>query len=145
MGENNNSRSPTRSGFITYSIGNRRLSSHHIYVWVSRQCYYMAESASEQDEVNPAFWLATRAGEMGPPYLLGFSRVGPARKKFTFWPYNKSFIDQACSVKRAELCPNPFWPFYRPRSIKTQKKRLGRYSAIVTSRLINNAYICQPM
>ena len=78
---------------------------------------------------------------MGPPYLLGFSRVGPAGKKFTFWPYNKSFIDPACSVKRAELRPNPFWRFYRPRSIKTQKKRLGRYSAIVTSRLINNAYV----
>ena len=83
----------------------------------------MAESASEQDEVNPTFWLATRAGEMGPPYLLGFSRVGPAGKKFTFWPYNKSFIDPACSVKRAELRPNPFWRFYRPRSIKTQKKK----------------------
>ena len=101
----------------------------------------MAESVCEQDEVNPAFWLATRAGEMGPPCPLGISRAGPARKKFSLWPYNESLIDRACLVKMAELCPNSFWRFYWPRSTENSKKRLGQYTATVTSRLINNAYI----
>ena len=83
----------------------------------------MAESASEQDEVNPAFWLATRAGEMGPPCPLGISRAGPARKKFSLWPYNESLIDRACLVKMAELCPNSFWRFYWPRSTENSKKK----------------------
>ena len=29
----------------------------------------------------------------------------------TFWPYNKSFIDQACSVKMAGYCPRSFFAF----------------------------------
>ena len=42
-----------------------------------------AESASGQDEANPAFWLATNVG---------------AARKFHFWPCETSFIDQARSV-----------------------------------------------
>ena len=45
---------------------------------------------------------------MGPPCQLGISRVGPARRKFTFWPYNRSCIDRACSVKRAVYWPHSF-------------------------------------
>ena len=37
--------------------------------------YYMAESPSRQDEVYPAFWLATWEGK--PP---GISCVGPQEK-----------------------------------------------------------------
>ena len=37
----------------------------------------MAESASGQDKADPAFWLATLAGKMGP---LGISRASPTRK-----------------------------------------------------------------
>ena len=36
---------------------------------------------------------------------------GPARSKIIFWifiPYNKSFIDQACSVKMAGYWPRSF-------------------------------------
>ena len=32
-----------------------------------------------------------------------------------FWPYNKSFIDQACSVKMAGYWPRSFLRFYGPR------------------------------
>ena len=57
----------------------------------------------------------------------------------TFWPYNKSFIDQACSVKMAEYWPRSFfaflWTSSSSRSIKTQKKNF------LTSRMVNNAYI----
>ena len=53
-------------------------------------------------------WLATRAGEMRPPCKLGISRFGPARKKFTFQPHNRSFFDQGCSVKMAVYRPHSF-------------------------------------
>ena len=32
-----------------------------------------------------------------------------------FWPYNKSFIDQACSVKMAEYWPRSFLRLYGTR------------------------------
>ena len=59
--------------------------------------------------------------------------------------YNKSFIDQACSVKMAGYWPHFFLRVYGPRqnrSINTQKKELGQYPAILTSHLVNNPYIC---
>ena len=44
----------------------------------------MAEPASGQEERNPAFWLATRAGNMGSSCPLRISRIGPARKNYLF-------------------------------------------------------------
>ena len=41
----------------------------------SNKIYYVAE-----DGTNPAFWLATRVGKMGPFCPLGIFRAGPARK-----------------------------------------------------------------
>ena len=64
----------------------------------------MADSASGQVEGNPVFLLATRAGKMGLSCPLGISRFVPAKAKFIrviFWLCNKSFVDQACSVKMA--------------------------------------------
>ena len=55
--------------------------------------YYMASSARGQDEPNRALWLATRA-------------------RFSLKPYNKSFIDQVCSVKIAGYWPRPFLRVY---------------------------------
>ena len=40
-----------------------------------------AGSASGQDEANPVFRLATRAGKMGPSFLFGIARFGPAEAK----------------------------------------------------------------
>ena len=39
--------------------------------------YYMAGSASGENEANPVFWLATRAGKMALSCLLGISRFVP--------------------------------------------------------------------
>ena len=84
-----------------------------------------------------AFWLATRADNVGP---LGISRVGPAGKNSVYsHNKNKFFIDQACSVKMAVRWPRLFlrisWPRLRlgPRPI---------FSHIDFS-LVNNAYIIQ--
>ena len=67
----------------------------------------------------------------------------------TFWPYNKSFIGQACSVKMAGYWARSFFFFFCVFmdldfvSIhKNAKKELGQYPAILTSRLVNNAYLC---
>ena len=64
----------------------------------NNEFYYMASSLSGQDESNPALWLATRAGKMELSRLLGTTRRVP-QEKFPRKPYNKSFIDQTCSVK----------------------------------------------
>ena len=45
--------------------------------------YYMAESASELDEANPANPVS-RTGKMSPFCALGISRVGAASKSFLF-------------------------------------------------------------
>jgi len=52
-------------------------------------------------------------------------RVPP--EKCLLKPYNKSFIDQAFSVKLADYWPNVFC-----------KKKLGQYSAILSEQLVNN-------
>ena len=41
----------------------------------------MAGSTRGQDEANPVFWLATRAGKMGPSCRLRIARFGPANKR----------------------------------------------------------------
>ena len=59
----------------------------------SNGLYYMAGSASGQDEGNPVLGLSCP---------VGIARFIPAKARsfgVIFWPYNKSFIDQACSVK----------------------------------------------
>ena len=61
-------------------------------------------------------WLPERAIQDRAilPARDHFSLV-PARSKIIFWcfiPYNKSFIDQACSVKMAGYWPLSFFPFF---------------------------------
>ena len=87
-----------------------------------------SSSASEQDETNPAPWLATRAGKMELSCPLGTTRRVP-QEKFPRNPYNKSFIDQACSVKMAGYWPRSFfaslWTSTPSRSINSQEKNLA--------------------
>jgi len=87
--------------------------------------YYMASSVSGQDESNPALWLATQAGKMELSCPLGTTRRVP-QEKFPRKPYNKSFIDQAYSVKMAGYWPRSFfmslWTSTPSRSINTQKR-----------------------
>ena len=82
-------------------------------------------SVSGQDEPNRALWLATRAGKMEPSCPLGTTRCIP-QAKFYQKPYNKSFIDQVCSVKMAGYWPRSFfaslWTSTSSRSINSQKK-----------------------
>ena len=53
--------------------------------------YYMASSASGQDEPNRALWLATREGKMEPSCPLGTTRCIPQakfpQKPYNMWPY----------------------------------------------------------
>ena len=85
-------------------------------------------------KITSILWLNPRArfpcGQIGLCCPLGISRVGFGKKAVSFWPYNRSVIDQACSVKMAEYCPRSFlrcslisrassW------SIKTQRKNLA--------------------
>ena len=94
----------------------------------SKPPYYMASSASGQDEPNRALWLAIRAGKMEPSCPLWTTRCIP-QAKFHQEPYNKSFIDQVCSVKMAEYWPRSFFASLltstSSRSINTQKKNLA--------------------
>ena len=75
-----------------------------------------------------ALWLVTRAGKMEPSCLLGTTRCIP-QAKFPQRPYNKSFIDQVCSVKMAGYWPHSFfaslWTSTSSQSINTQKKNLA--------------------
>ena len=94
----------------------------------NKENYYMASSVSGQDESNPALWLATRAGKMELSCPLGTTRHDP-QEKFPRKPYNKSFIDQACSVKMAGCWSRSFfacfWTSTPSRSVNTQKKNLA--------------------
>ena len=64
-------------------------------------CYYVAESASEQDKANPVFWLALRAGKMGPCSPLGTSRFDPTSNKGLFSHVINLLLTNS-SVKMAE-------------------------------------------
>ena len=78
----------------------------------------MAGSAGGKDKANPVFLLATRADRMGLSCPLGIARFVPAKAKFfgvISWPYSKSFIDQACSVKMVGYWPRSLLRFYWPR------------------------------
>ena len=72
------------SGVYILRIREKIKSNLVLAVVAESKALYYVESANGQGEENLAFWLATRAGEMGPPCQLGISRVGPARKKLLF-------------------------------------------------------------
>ena len=70
----------------------------------------MTNSVSWQDELNLALWLATRAGgAILPARDTGYIRQGKFILFWCFIPYNKSLIDQACSVKMAGYWPRSFF------------------------------------
>ena len=67
--------------------------------------YYMASSVSGQDEPNPTL-ISYQGGQMELPCPRGTTRYN-LQETFLRKPYNKSFIDQACSVNIAG-----YWPRY---------------------------------
>ena len=75
---------------------------------------YLATSVSKQDETDPVSWLATRAGKMALSCPLRITCCVPEENSVHF-PYNKSFIDQACSDKMAGYWPHSLLCVYGPR------------------------------
>ena len=77
--------------------------------------------------------------------MLENNQVRRSFSSVLFMPYNKSFIDQASSVKMAGYWPSSLfaflWTSTSSRSTKTTKRELGQCPAILTLRLINNIYI----
>ena len=71
----------------------------------------MAKCASRQDKANHVFLLASQVSKMSPSCPLVIFRIGPARKSFLFWPYDKSFIVPACLVEMAGYWPHSFFAF----------------------------------
>ena len=76
---------------------------------------------------------------------LGITRRVP-QEKFPRKPYNKSFIDQACSVKMAGYWPRSFfaslWTETPSRSLNSQKKNLtNTQPSCPRTRSILNPYI----
>ena len=104
------------------------------------------EDVSKEDAIN--IWLNPWGSMMRSDRLLiwvparDFQRLF-CKKKFSFWPYNESLIDQVCSVKMAVYWPRSFLGFYWPRRSQG-KKVLGKYNTVIlTSRLVNKACIKQ--
>ena len=75
---------------------------------------------------------------------LGTIRRVP-QEKFLQKPYNKYFIDQACTVKMAGYWPRSFFCVVMGLDYVSAhnhaKKELGQYPAILTSHLVNNPYL----
>lgn len=84
----------------------------------------------KQDEANPVFYLATVAGRIGLSCRLGISCIVPLEKTL-FWPYGKSFVEQACLVKITKYLPtgNPFCIFVNLDSNLVHNNALGQYPA----------------
>ena len=82
-------------------------------------------------------------------YTARSGLIASSRKiKDHFWcfiPCNKSFIDQACSVKMAGYWPSSVFCVFMDLDFvsvhKHAKKELDQYPAILTSPLVINSYI----
>ena len=92
-----------------------------ITIIIIRSFYYMTEFASGQYEANPAFWLATQGGMMGPSCPLATSQVGTATKSSLLGHITKFLIYPACPAKMDEYRPRSFLGFYWHRR-RTQKR-----------------------
>ena len=109
--------------------------------------YYMASSASGQDEQNRALWLATRAGKMEPSCLLAFSGLPAVSRKQNFIKSHiinplltkfawSRWLDIGLVLFFCEFVDLDFVSVYNH-----AKKELGQYPAILTSHLVNNPYL----
>lgn len=64
----------------------------------------MASYVSKQDKTNPMLLMATRAGKV----LLSFVLPELPARNGVLFSYDKSFIDQPCSVETATFWPPSF-------------------------------------
>ena len=91
--------------------------------FVSTKFYYMARLCGQaRGTESCAGWLLP---ERALAYSLEITRCVPQENNVLF-PYYKSFIDQACSVKMAG-----YWP---------SSSLTYQYPVILTSRLVHNPY-----
>ena len=84
---------------------------------ISPDIIWLAPRASKMKRILCSDWLSERArwaylARSGLPALVPQKRNSVG---VMFWPYNKSFIDQAFSVKMAGYWPYSFLSFYGPR------------------------------
>ena len=119
---------------------------------ISRFIIWLAPRAGKMKRILCSDWLPERArwaylARSGLPALVPQKRNSVG---VIFWPYNKSFIDQACSVKMAGYWPRSFLRFYGPRlygprlssrSIKTQERTRPISSHLDRTSLVNSAYV----
>ena len=109
----------TKLKFICWDNGRTPLPS-----WCNRP-YYMASSASGQNEPNRALWLATRAGKMEPFCPLGTTRCIP-QEKFPRKPYNNPLLTKFVRSRWLDIGLVLFfvslWTETQSRSINTQKR-----------------------
>ena len=91
---------PQHFSFSQTSIRVSRTPQKHVTCFLFLN-YYMASysSVSGQTEPNSVLRLATRAGKMELSCPQETTRCVP-QQKFIEKSYNKSFLDQACSVKK---------------------------------------------
>jgi len=93
----------------TVTVSSKRDITHGSFdlskCYFGRMTYdYMANSFRLQDEQNSALSLATWESKMAALYCpLGIIHHVQQEKSVLF-PYDKSFIDQACSLKMAGVC-----------------------------------------
>ena len=106
----NDDKTKTTKTFISFGVSNNLF-------------YYMASSASGQDELNHALWLATRAGKIAPSCPLGTTHCIPQVK------WTKSYLimfGQDGWILASVFFLRVFGPGpTSSRSINTQKKNLA--------------------
>ena len=95
-------------GVVFFSQGLSSWDCCYGLFWTDNFLDCMASSLSGRDEPNPAMWLVTRAGKMALSCAFLITRCIPHEKRFLF-KYNKSFVDQAWSVKMAGYCSCSFY------------------------------------
>ena len=104
----------------------------------------MAESANRQDEVNSVLWLAAWAGKMDLSWLLRISCIGPPIKSSFFGKIINPLLTKHVWTIRLYTGLILFCTFIDLNFVlvnKKLKKELGQYPAILTSCLVNNAYL----
>ena len=97
------------------------------------------ESASEQDEANPAFWLATRLSRsefpaLVPLFAIQYILYFPSLFGQDGWMLVTDFFNLV--TRALFLGTRLFFCVFR----LTETKGTSQYPAILTSRLANNAY-----
>ena len=108
---------------------------HHQPLWIYSKHlqikvvdnYYMASSMSgKMNQIVRCDWLPERARWS---HLARSGLPAVSQAKFHQKPYNKSFIDQVCSVKMAGYWPRSFfaslWTSTSSQSINSQKENLA--------------------